>query len=107
MLRAGGQCGAYMYWEKVYLQTPCGQSASLPVLSHRSFQRGHRLQHPRCGGSVADWLTQQSINKGKLNIHTNHCPQRPRKCGVNGCDFQTGNKEEAFLHMIEFDGDIL
>lgn len=48
----------------------------------------------------------QQIKKGDFSVHVNHCPQRPRNCGVNECGFQTGNKEEALRHLIDSHGDI-
>lgn len=49
----------------------------------------------------------QPIKKGDLNVHVNHCPQKPRNCGVNRCGFQTGQKEEALRHVMETHGDVL
>lgn len=49
----------------------------------------------------------QCIIKGNLNAHLNHCPQRPRNCGVNGYGFQSGHKEEALRHVMEAHGETL
>ena len=52
-------------------------------------------------------LCHQHIKKGELDIHTKHCTQPPRQCGVDGCDFQTNNKREALRHVADLHGNEL
>lgn len=69
--------------------------------------------------SIQCQFCRQYIKRGALNDHlVNHCPQQPRvcaietgitpqKCGVNGCGFQSCNKEEGLQHIIYVHGDKL
>ena len=52
-------------------------------------------------------LCHQHITKGELDIHTKHCTQPPRECGVDGCAFQTTNKSEALRHVMAVHGNEL
>lgn len=49
----------------------------------------------------------QSIKKGDINVHENHCPERQQNSGINECAFQRGPKEEALRHVMENYGEVL
>ena len=46
------------------------------------------------------------IRKGDLNVHEANCPKRPRHCGAGGCQFASGDMEEALRHFIQSHGQV-
>lgn len=44
---------------------------------------------------------------GDIEVHHNHCLERPPVCGDNKCKYQTLNKEDALHHLIEAHGETI
>lgn len=49
----------------------------------------------------------ERITRGDRIIHMTHCQKKPRRCGIAGCYFETGNQKEGFNHFYETHGQIL